>query len=819
MADQTQRLEIATVRAEVGSNIVFRFANDAANADSIPTQSGAIQNLKQVVLEIQQDAAEKISISTTIYPTVAAGLAATADQGIFLVQSNDADEIYTVWQNQGGTAVNTGKTALSATAIQTALDASNEAAQAAEDAAEVATSRTARYLAPSASQPVVRDDGLPLQIGDVWFSTTNQTEYRYTQSGWQPNDSIQAINELKETISYSPSANTIPMADALGKLSDDYLTENILRKTDISSADALKSIGFQLDALGSAIRTAYDRITESISLKDFGEESEFAINCSPAFKRALAHARFLIDSSRKGLKIIVPSGDFVFQDLVTQEIVGPSSPDQGHVYLIIEGAGNAATNLIAAPGNSGGMIKIVSNKNVEIVEFHNLGLLSDLNQDAATNNGTALEVSTPITPGSANGDSARCTVKFKNIWLGGYGKTPGEVARRGNWKRGIAIFNQWYPAFEDCRLLTRYDNNIGARTASEAAIYQSGCYSPEFRNVYVHGGWKAGILCEGVLDSSEDIEDFRMINCSIVGPLDGFLYHHKYSTTDKNRLYEPGGYFGGVHIACGRFGVHLKNHRQVIHDGLYIYSKPEIYAEGEKLPAGILLENCADILIDAEFLEPGFYTSNTNAWVAVRVEGASEAIHASGLYGAGGIGLLNNSTYTDRKSIVWDPKLTTSRRTSAWAQFVPFVDNAGTLTTRMINLGAQQDKFIFGTGKAFPASHPIALRTESRAANQVKLGAIEMAGRNSAGDIKDAVIIQGSFADSAAGAEQAMLQFYLQRAGGISELIRILASTTDGESPLQLLFRLGGNYTLRTIKAGPAGSGPGGSGRALYIDN
>ncbi|EPM0509716.1 hypothetical protein R4370_003953 [Pseudomonas putida] len=181
MADQTQRLEIATVRAEVGSNIVFRFANDAANADSIPTQSGSIQNLKQVVLEIQQDAAEKISISTTIYPTVAAGLSATADQGIFLVQSNDADEIYAVWQNQGGTAVSTGKTALSASAIQTALDASNEAAQAAEDAADTAAERTAGFLPPSTEPPATRANGLPLQDGDryldlntgyemIWFS-------------------------------------------------------------------------------------------------------------------------------------------------------------------------------------------------------------------------------------------------------------------------------------------------------------------------------------------------------------------------------------------------------------------------------------------------------------------------------------------------------------------------------------------------------------------------------------------------------------------------------------------------------------------------
>lgn len=225
MADQTQRLEIATVRAEVGSNIVFRFASDAANADKIPTQSGDIQNLKQIVLEIQQDAADKISISTTIYPTVAGGLAETADQGIFLVQSNDADEIYTVWQNQGGTAINTGKTALSATAIQTALDASNQAAQAAETAADVAIERTARYLAPSATQPSVRDDGLPLQIGDVWFNSVEQTEYRYTDQGWKANESLQAIAELRGEISEEPMAQGIPRADSSGKISPDWLPD------------------------------------------------------------------------------------------------------------------------------------------------------------------------------------------------------------------------------------------------------------------------------------------------------------------------------------------------------------------------------------------------------------------------------------------------------------------------------------------------------------------------------------------------------------------------------------------------------------------
>lgn len=258
MADQTQRLEIATVRAEVGSNILFRFTNDAANAGSIPTQSGDIQNLKQVVLEIQQDAAEKISISTTIYPRVAAGLAATADQGIFLVQSNDADEIYTVWQNQGGTAVNTGKTALSATAIQTALDASNEAAQAAEDAADTATARTAGFLAPSATAPVVRDNGLPLQEGDRYFNTEDQAEYLYKDSGWTLNDSLEAISKLTDSVKVLPAASSIPRSGSDSKLDLGWLPAGLVSKlSDFLSMKDLVVVGDATDET-TRLQAAFD---------------------------------------------------------------------------------------------------------------------------------------------------------------------------------------------------------------------------------------------------------------------------------------------------------------------------------------------------------------------------------------------------------------------------------------------------------------------------------------------------------------------------------------------------------------------------------
>jgi hypothetical protein len=318
MADQTQRLEIATVRAEVGSNILFRFANDAVAAGTIPTDSGNIQNLKQVILEIQSDAAEKISIATTIYQTPAAGLAATADGGIFLVQSADANTIYTVWQNQAGAAVNTGKTAMSSQAIEDALTASNEAAQAAEDAADVATSRTAGFLQPAAVPPVTRDDGLPLHEGDRYFNTEDQAEYLYKAEGWTANDSLAAVAEINARFTLDPAPGKTPQADSNGLIIEDWLPATIARQSDLQALiDSIKSL--------------------SVNVLDYG--------VVPGGTLTTPHLQPLIDevSNTGGGLIYFPRGNF--------NITGSKFP--GNVFPV--GAGESATLLSYAgePGATG----------------------------------------------------------------------------------------------------------------------------------------------------------------------------------------------------------------------------------------------------------------------------------------------------------------------------------------------------------------------------------------------------------------------------------------------------------------------------------
>lgn len=155
MTDQTQRLEIATVRAEIGSNITYRFNNDAIDAGGIPTESGDIKNLKLIIKEIE----DKASVSTSIYTTVADGLAATEEGGMFLVQSDVEAEIYVVWRKTGGVAVDTGKRALSSQAAEDAVNA----AQASADASE-ASATAAQESADSAADLVNRS---LLQVGSI----------------------------------------------------------------------------------------------------------------------------------------------------------------------------------------------------------------------------------------------------------------------------------------------------------------------------------------------------------------------------------------------------------------------------------------------------------------------------------------------------------------------------------------------------------------------------------------------------------------------------------------------------------------------------
>jgi len=77
------------------------------------------------------------------------------------------------------------------------IRAATEIAEAAEESVGLIAGRTASFLVPAQEAPAVRDDLLPLQVGDRYFNTATQTEYIFKVDGWKSNDSLSELDNYK----------------------------------------------------------------------------------------------------------------------------------------------------------------------------------------------------------------------------------------------------------------------------------------------------------------------------------------------------------------------------------------------------------------------------------------------------------------------------------------------------------------------------------------------------------------------------------------------------------------------------------------------
>lgn len=270
MTDQTQRLELATVKAEIGSDIISRFSNDAFVTAEIPTDSGDIPNLKQVIADIEN----KASISTSIYPDVATGLSATAEGGMFLVASVENDEIYAVWKKVGGIAVDTGKRALSSQTVEdaaVAADASAAEAAASELAAqEAAANAAADFQVIFDNDQIAREAEFNQLLLESGFESVHLT--------YVPGTPL-SVARPTQLINYSGSVYRVKMPASFPvSLTGTWATDQLLlvdvgdislRQGLLSSA-GLKMLGFKSPWPGAVDRSAYDKASEVVSVKDFG---------------------------------------------------------------------------------------------------------------------------------------------------------------------------------------------------------------------------------------------------------------------------------------------------------------------------------------------------------------------------------------------------------------------------------------------------------------------------------------------------------------------------------------------------------------------
>jgi len=558
-----------------------------------------------------------------------------------------------------------------------------------------------------------------------------------------------------------------------------------------------------------------------VSIRWFGATGDGTTDDYPAIQLAFNWAQSYVKGKSAGVNIHFPFGEYRMSQQAICDLVPAGTPLTGAVGINLVGDGPAETLIVAMPSNTTGCFRLTSGKNLEAFAVRHMAFLSHLPEDAPTNNGIALTIDSAIKRGDPGyGDQPRWSVILDDLWVAGYGKSHSDIARAGNWLKGIYIADKYHPKLSNIRCLARYSGTLGARTASEYAIHMHACYSSDLSHIYIHGSWEYGVWLDDLYNAPGGWEDFRLVDSFIAGPNFGFGVVHDNDIEPSSQLTEPGGLISGLHLNARKHGITIRNHHQVIIEGLYAYAPREERADGELLPSCILLDNASDIMIRGEFLEPGFYNSNSNASVAVRIETASECIMIEAQFGHGGIGVLNNSTATTRKTIVVNALLTTSRRIIAlWAPLTLLVDNAKTATLQQNIQGNSQDVKEFASGKPNAATYPMAVRARALEPGNDYGGALELSGTDTAGALKHLAILRSRLLTKTLGSEDSVLSMFIMGTGSTAEAFRLQAPSIDNDSWGYLLFRQAGAPVLKRVKMGGTGTGPGGVGRAIYVDN
>ena len=575
-------------------------------------------------------------------------------------------------------------------------------------------------------------------------------------------------------------------------------------------AKALFPNGINLDQFG-AKRVYFELGTPLNALFDNGVPLQNALNyCT--------HRLNNISEYNGGVVLDISSGEYHFDTRASVHVSPLPNTNKAEVTLTIRGAGAGNTVLVANADNSNGIIQLLIDRNIEMVNVEGFTLLSDLDQNVSEtrNNGVGLEIYNSLFGKTGYGDKANWGCTVKDVRVGGYGTTHTDIHNRGNWLKGIYIFGMWHPVLQDVHAKARMGVTelTSPRNACTHAIHINECYSPELTNIYVQGRWQHGIWIEGGA-----FEDFRLINIFCAGPEYGVGVVHP--DAPDGALTEPGGAIIGAHINGGRRGLSIISHHQIMVDDFYIYAPSQADSDefGDLLPCAIYLEQASDIRLFGGIYEPGFYTSDTNASVGIRLERQCEGVITDVQFGHGGIGVLNNSTMTSRKSILIKSDMPTSRRLEAlWAPYKTMVDNAGTATLIEHTFGATQDRLKFISGKYDASTYSSVIRVGAGHPNQVYAGAYEFSSLNGNGKDTLLSLIRSHMPTRTAGLERGIIDFFTLLDGDMVNPLRLIPPQSDNATAAVILTRVSGTLVAKTVVMGAADSG--GTGyRLLRVAN
>lgn len=447
--------------------------------------------------------------------------------------------------------------------------------------------------------------------------------------------------------------------------------------------------------------------------------------------------------------------------------------------LRITGVGNNGTKIVLDRLNRDGAIKINRPHNMEHVHVSDLAFCSVLPQDDFVfpgqpynpndNNGTALWITTGITPGSPGwGVQDDRSVRIERVHLHGVGPDSGEAHFVGVWgEAGVRIDFAWFPIIRDCAWRGIYQPDFDSANANNNrhCLLLNHCYAPEIETNLFNGYWGTGAANIGHEPNGTPGERFPWrweggrVRHNIFGGLltDAMVFSHNFEP--GTTLMAPGFQILDNHINARRFGVVMNGHRQVEITGNEFYTQ-HVAWPGEALPASVKLSDCGDVdSANNLFGEPGRYQTDDNAFCAYRLENEVTGFKSVGdRFNHGGIGVRVGAGQTSRTIQVLDAVVTGKRVDALWAPFKRVVDKSGKAAVfwEEVEQGLWDQKR-FRSHTADVNNSPVVaierVRDDFGSVAAPKLGALSFRGRNSAGTLLDALWLEGLMQRNTAGNE------------------------------------------------------------------
>lgn len=533
--------------------------------------------------------------------------------------------------------------------------------------------------------------------------------------------------------------------------------------------------GSFIDLAGSGLQ-ARGLFGDVVTLQQFGAINDGVTDTSHAIQASIAHA------SLSGIgKVKALPGRYYYTSKATQ-IIPNKAFERGFSFV---GSGSSCTQFISSKGNSDGLISLIDSSNQTTFFVGGFSCLSTLHKtnDAGLHNGTPVEINSQVKASSPGfGDRAAFGAYIADLHIAGDGLNSGSTGVNGRWLNGVVVENIWYPIVNNCHIRSVADD------VSKKGVKFLDCYDPRTKDTYVRGGWRHGIWHDTSRTSSlPSYEGGYVRDCTIVGAYTSVYINHD----TEIPLYEPGFHVTGCHMNYKNYGVHVNYHRQIVIDSNYWYMARESQTE-VALPASVYLERASDTTISAcQFLEPGFYNSETSASVGVMLGADTTGTLIDGnIFNHGGIGIVNNATVGSNQNVVGSNLCAAGQR-PGWAAFTYIVDNAGTLCSAGLSEARNAIEHVDKTNTAviggFVASR---LRTDYATNSNAELSGFTVIGRNSAGSNSLAYQLRTDWADNTAGSETTVIRGYQRLNGSNQEVYRI---STDGKLNAPKGFSRGAN--------------------------